>query len=221
MSSSGSSAAPKKPATADLLDLVFNGDTSNPTTLPEAQYLPALQRQAELERQLAEQQEKLRLLQAQAHSQAQAQPQSQLVPPYPSGTNGFPLEMQPGFGGTGMGAPQMGYPAMTPSPMMMMMMQPGRPMLGTQQQWQQPSQQQSMQPPLIGMMMGPPPLAHGRGMGNPMAPMNNAMTPGMMGNMPNMPYPATGYAMHPMTASAQLENQEDLPSHPPPPPPSM
>lgn len=253
MSSSGSSAAPTKPATADLLDLVFNGDTSNPTTLPEAQYLPALQRQAELERQLAEQQERLRLLQAQAQVQSG---QSQLVPPYAQGANGFPMAMQPGFGGTGMnsavytttdllgvgapvlgsmpgamsgglgigmGAPQMGYPAMPPASMIM---QPGGPMQGTHQQWQQQTQHQAttIQPPFVGMMMGPPSSANGMGMGipmapmAPMAPMNNATIPGMMRNMP---YSATAYATHPMTASAPLDYQEDLPSHPPPPPPSM
>jgi hypothetical protein len=75
--SSAAPSAPAKPTTADLLDLVFNGDTSVPSTLPEAQYLPALQRQAELERQLAEQQEQLRRLQAQQSLVQTALPQQQ------------------------------------------------------------------------------------------------------------------------------------------------
>jgi hypothetical protein len=43
--------------TEDLLDLVFTSSgSSDISSLPEAQYLPALQRQQELEKQLQEQQ---------------------------------------------------------------------------------------------------------------------------------------------------------------------
>jgi hypothetical protein len=62
---------------------VFNGDTSAPQNIPEAQYLPALQRQAELEKQLAEQQEQLRKFQAMQQQQQQQQQQFQSNPSYP------------------------------------------------------------------------------------------------------------------------------------------
>mmetsp|Transcript_20916 Transcript_20916/g.30119 ORF Transcript_20916/g.30119 Transcript_20916/m.30119 type:complete len:379 (+) Transcript_20916:42-1178(+) len=73
-----------------LLDLAF-APSSQESSLPPADYLPALERQKELERQLAEQQEQLRRLQALASGQGNMQqqfqhqpqpPSSQAVPPY-------------------------------------------------------------------------------------------------------------------------------------------
>merc|ERR1711991_23958 len=60
----------KKTTTSDLLDLVFNSSESsaNPN-LPSAGYLPALQKQKELEQQLAQQQEQLKALQQQQQQQ--------------------------------------------------------------------------------------------------------------------------------------------------------
>lgn len=118
----------------DLLDLAFDSVESTSTTLPSADYLPALQKQQELEQKLKEQQELLRKLQeqqqlqeqmrvtqAQAQAQAQAQQQQQAslldlqmpsssgYPAQPYGTAAYPpqqAQMAPNM--------MMGYPGTMP-----------------------------------------------------------------------------------------------------------
>lgn len=84
-----------------LLDLVFDVPASSQAAnLPPADYLPALHRQQELERQLREQQELLRKLQEQQMQQQQQQfpPQYQPQQVYPPMPSQAPMQQQQPFG---------------------------------------------------------------------------------------------------------------------------
>ena len=63
---------------SSLLDLAFDEpSSSSSSSLPDAQYLPAIQRQQQLEQQLAERDAQLLLLSKQQHQHHQQQQQSQ------------------------------------------------------------------------------------------------------------------------------------------------